>query len=176
MEESFKEFKDKIVKNHGPKKMKVVNSWGVYDAYKAVRKHGWYDIGRPVTEHEFYSIVRQVNDYLASELKQGNTIIFPYRMGKLELRRTETGASLIDGVLHIKYPIDWGETLRLWYKDKEAKEQKILIRHQTKYRYFIHYNKYRAVYNNRTFYKFSLNRFISKGLKDTVKNGKEVLW
>ena len=98
-------------------------------------------------------------------------------MGKLELRKHERGASFVDGKLRITYPIDWDSTLRLWYEDKQAHENKTLLRDEDKYTYRIKYNKYDAVYNNKIFYEFALNRFIKIALKENIKNGKiDTLW
>lgn len=171
---SFKEFKGKICKEKGigKKVCKVRNSWGAYDVYKHIRKNGWYHIGRPVTEHEFYSIIRKVNDLLAEELALGNTVSFPARMGQLELRKIKNGASIIDGKLVIKYPVDWDKTIHLWYEDNEAYQNKILIRQNDPYMYRVKYNKYKATYENKSFYEFALNRFIKRALKKNIKAGK----
>jgi hypothetical protein len=66
---------------------KVKGSVGVYDMYKAIRKHHWYNIGRPVTEKEFYGIIRGINNLLAEELANGQSVDLPDRMGRLELRK-----------------------------------------------------------------------------------------
>ena len=39
------EFRRKVLKVDGPRKHKVRNSWGIYDAYKYTRKNKWFDIG-----------------------------------------------------------------------------------------------------------------------------------
>ena len=177
MEESFSEFRDKIVKRYGNKAFKIRNSWGVYDAYKHIRRKGWYSIGRVVTEKEFYSIIRGINDLLAEELKRGGTVIFPAKMGKLELKKLQAGVSLVDGKLKITYPIDWDETVRLWYKDEEAKKNKTLLRRESKYVYRVKYNKFDAWYTNKDFYQFTLNRFIKKALKENIEKGQiDTLW
>lgn len=173
----YKEFKNTTIKACTPKKMKVRNSWGVYDAYKAIRKNKWYDIGRPIKEHEFYSIIRKVNDLQAEEAAKGNEVHFPHGMGTLELRKIERGVSIVDGKLKNTYPINWEETLKLWYKDNEAKASKTLVRNESKYIYHIKYNKHDATYENQCFYEFSLNRFIKKALSENINKGKtDALW
>ena len=176
-EKSLQEFAVEVKKARGPKTMKVTNSFGVYDAYKDIRKNGWYDIGKPISEHDFYAIIRGVNNLLAEELSNGREIVFPARMGKLELRKNETGVSLVNGKLRIKYPVDWGETIRLWLEDEEARNSKTLLRDETKYIYKIKYVKFDANYENKSFYQFVLNRFIKKALKTNIKQGKiDTLW
>ena len=117
---NYSEFRRQI-QNSSKRCHKVTNSLGSYDAYKYIRKNKWFDIGRPLTEHEFYQIIRRVNNYLAEELVNGNDIIFPNRMGKLELRKRNS-LPVIDknGSLKVTYAIDWDSTLKLWYDDEEA--------------------------------------------------------
>lgn len=173
----FKEFSTEVRNARTNKQAKVRNSWGVYDVYKFIRKKGWYDIGRPLKEHEFYSIIRMVNDLLAEELKQGNEVTFPCRMGKLELRKIQVGVSLVDGKLKNTYPINWHETLQLWFEDSEAKANKTLLRRNEEYTYFIRYNKYAADYENQSFYQFAVNRFVKQELYRNISKGKiDTLW
>lgn len=173
----FEEFKEAIAKINEPKNILVTNSWGVYDAYKLIRKNGWYNIGKPVKEHEFYSIVRQVNKLLAEDIAKGNKVVFPDSMGTLELRKRPSGVSLVDGKLINTYPINWNDTLMLWFNDEEAKKNKTLLRHEVKDTYYVKYNKYQSYYNNRCFYEFKLNRFIKIALKENINKGKiDALW
>jgi hypothetical protein len=47
----MEDFRRKILKLNEPRKHKVRNSLGVYDAYKYIRKNKWFNIGIPLTEH-----------------------------------------------------------------------------------------------------------------------------
>lgn len=171
-EASWQKFRNEIINNvKGYRKFKVSGSWGIYDAYKLIRKHKWFDIGRPLKEKEFYDIVRQVNNRIADEIAKGTTIIFPCKMGKLELRKDQRGVYFHDGKMRVTYPVDWQATLKLWFEDEEAREQKLLIRRNSKNVYKVHFNKYDATFNNKMFYDFTLNRFIKKKLKHNISNG-----
>lgn len=171
MEETFEEFSNKVLKRSAKRQSKIKGCIGVYDIYKHIRKNKWYDIGRPLSEHEFYSIVRGIDNLLAEELSKGNTVTFPYRMGSLELRKSKRGASIKNGKLNITYPINWNATLKLWYKDKEAMQNKVLIRDENNTVYHIRYNKYKAVYNNKVYYQFAVNRAIKQKFKEHIKEG-----
>ena len=174
---SFDEFTEEICKKRGKKNFKVTNSWGIYDVYKHIRKNKWYNIGRPLKEHEFYSIIRGVNNLLAENIANGETIVFPHRMGKLEIRKFQSGVSLVDGRLKITYPVNWEETLRLWFEDEEAKKNKTLLRHEENYVYHIRYNKHEAVYENMCFYEFAVSKSIKQALKENIKKNKiDTLW
>lgn len=173
----YNEFTKEICKKTGDKTFKIRNSFGIYDVYKHIRKNKWYNIGRPLKEHEFYSVIRGVNNLLAENIANGETVVFPHRMGKLEIRKFQRGVSIVDGRLKIGYPIDWGDTLRLWLEDEEARKNKTLLRFEDSYAYHVRYDKYGAVYENMCYYQFAVNRFIKKALKDNIKENKiETLW
>ena len=173
----LEEYKTQVQKKHGHKQMKVTNSFGVYDVFKHIRKNGWYDIGRPLKEHEFYTIVRSINNLMAAEIAKGNTVTFPSYMGKLELRKTKRGVTLKDGKLKNTYPVDWAKTIELWYEDEEARDQKLLIRHEVPWVYRVKYCFGSAKFKNKFFYQFVLNRTIKKMLKDNINSQKtDTLW
>lgn len=176
MEQSFQEFRQIAGIKKGTKH-KISGSFGVYDVYKKIRKNNWYNIGRPVTEHEFYTIIRSVNNKLAEEVGKGKEIKFPYSMGALELRKSQRGVSIKDGKLKITYPVNWNETLKLWYEDEEARKNKTVLRHEVPYVFSIRYNKFNAEYENKCFYAFTLNNKIKDALKENIKQGKiDTIW
>ena len=168
---SYKDFKSAIQGLQNTRTHKVTNSLGSYDAYKYIRKNKWFNIGRPLTEHEFYQIIRRINNYLAEELINGNDVIFPNRMGKLELRKRNS-LPIIDknGNLKVTYAIDWDNTLKLWYEDEEAFNNKTLVRLPERNIFRIKYNKNTANYNNKSFMELQVNRNIKVRLKQKIKN------
>lgn len=167
--EDYKAFRREILSSRT--EGKVRNSIGVYTFYKMIRKHKWFNIGRPLKEHEFYNIIRSINNLLAEEIALGNSVNFPCRMGTLELRKYQPTARFVNGKLRLSYPIDWEKTLKLWYTDEEAKKNKILVRLEETDVYKIKYSKYKANYENKSFYEFSVNKGIKKSLKDNIKKG-----
>ena len=168
---SYKDFKLAIQGLQNTRTHKITNSLGVYNAYKYIRKNKWFNIGRPLTEHEFYQIIRRVNNYLAEELVNGNDITFPNRMGKLELRKRNS-LPVIDknGSLKVTYAIDWDSTLKLWYDDEEAFNNKTLVRIPERSIFRVKYNKDAANYENKSFMEFQINRDIKTRLKQKIKN------
>lgn len=168
---SYKDFKSAIQGLQNARTHKITNSLGVYDAYKYIRKNKWFNINRPLTEHEFYQIIRRINNYLAEELVNGNDITFPNRMGKLELRKRNS-LPVIDknGSIKVTYAIDWDSTLKLWYNDEEAFNNKTLIRLPERSIFRVKYNKDSANYENKSFMEFQINRDIKTRLKQKIKN------
>lgn len=168
---SYKDFKSVIQGLQNTRTHKITDSLGVYDAYKYIRKHKWFNISRPLTEHEFYQIIRRVNNYLAEELVNGNDITFPNKMGKLELRKRNS-LPVIDknGSLKVTYAIDWDSTLKLWYNDEEAFNNKTLVKLPERNIFRVKYNKDTANYENKSFMEFQINRDIKTRLKQKIKN------
>lgn len=166
------DFLNSVKKVNEPRKHKVNNSLGVYDAYKYLRKRKWLNIGRCLTEHEFYSIIRKVNNYLADSFLQGNDIKLPHRMGRIELRKYDVRVSLDGEKVKTNLPIDWDKTLKLWYEDEEAYKEKTLVKVGEKEIFKVYYNKQLAKYNNQVFYEFKVNRELKKALKKNIKEGR----
>lgn len=173
MKDSYSKFKSSILHLQDKRIHKVTNSLGVYDAYKYIRKNKWFDIGRALTEHEFYQIIRKINNLLANELCNGEDVVFPNRMGQLELRKRNSIPSLDSkGKLKVTYAIDWDTTLKLWYEDKEAFNNKTLVKIPEKSIFRVRYNKDKANYNNKSFMEFQVTRDIKTRLKHNIKNNK----
>lgn len=169
--EAYREFKGSLINKKKGKKSKIRESAGSYYFYKWIRKNHWLDIGRNLKEHEYYSIIRGVNNLIAEEIGKGNTVTLPSRMGTLELRKYNVGAKMVNGHLRVTYPIDWESTIRLWFEDEEAKKKKVLVRFENGTMYNVKYNKYKANYNNKSFYQFTLNRNIRRALARNINNG-----
>lgn len=167
----YTEFKEQVQKINKSRIHKVTGSIGVYQAYKYIRKNKWFDIGRPLKEGEFYRIVRKINNYLAEELSRGKEIKLPHRLGTLEIRKRPTRMAIVNGKLVTSLPIDWDKTLQLWYEDKEAFDNKTLVRIETEEVFKVYYNKQSANYNNKSFYEFKPNRELKRRLSKYAREG-----
>ena len=165
------EFRRKVLKVDHSRNHKVKNSIGVYDIYKHIRKNKWYDIGQPITEHQFYTIIRQVNNVLADNLLKGNDIVFPNKMGRLEVRKFEPIIRFDDNKLTVRLPIDWDRTLKLWLEDEEAYKERTLVKMEEKEIFKVCYNKTRADFPNKGFYQLQINRDLKTALKKKIKLG-----
>lgn len=86
-------------------------------------------------------------------------------MGQLEIRKYDTSIRIgSNGEIVTNLPINWQQTLKLWYEDEESKRKKTLIRSEVREVFKLFYNKNIANYNNKGFYEFKFN----KGLKHTL--------
>lgn len=166
----YNDFRKQMLKVSEPRKHKVKGSLGVYDAYKWIRKNKWLNIGRPLKESEFYKIIRGINELLAEELILGNDVNLPKRMGRLEIRKHEATFKFANNEVKTNLPIDWDRTLKLWYENEEAYNQKTLIKVEEIEIFRVYYNKSLANFNNKSFYRFNINRDIKVRLKQQIKN------
>ena len=166
------EFRRKILKINGPRKHKINNSFGVYNAYKLIRKNKWFNIGKPISEHDFYKIVRTVNNKLADLLSKGHDINLPCQMGRLEIRKYDARITLQGDKVVTNRPIDWDRTLKLWSEDEEAYQKRTLIKMEEKEIFSIYYNRTKAKYENKSFFQFQPNRQLKQILKRNIKQGR----
>lgn len=163
------EFRSRVRRVTGPRVHKVTGSWGVYDAFK------WYRKNKPegkkyiLNESQYFTIVREVNKLLREELYKGNELVFPHKLGKLEVRKYPAIITTEGKKVKTNLPIDWNATLKLWYEEPEYYKSKTLIRINVPEIFRIYYNKTKANYNNKSFYQFSPNRELKLGLKHTIK-------
>lgn len=165
-----KEFMTKVKRARGKRVHKVRNSLGVKDAFIFYRKVRPKEPEFVLSESQFLSIVRMINNVLRQLIIQGQEVVLPEHMGKLELRKRQTITDFRDGKLRTNLPVDWDSTLRLWYEDEESYHEKRLVRQESKEVYKVYYNKYKADYPNKSFYQFRVNREIKRGLKQKIRN------
>lgn len=166
-----KEFIDSIRKIHDSRKHKVTNSYGIYDGYKYYRKNKPKDSKYILTESQYFSITRKINELLAQALSQGDDIVLPSRLGRLEIRKYKASISYDGNKVKTNLPIDWDKTLKLWYEDEDSFKNKTLVKIEEKEIYKLYYNKNSANYNNKSFYQFNFNRELKRKLKNIIKEG-----
>ena len=168
---SLTEFRKEILKVDQHRKTTINNSYGVYDAYKYYRKNKPADKKYILTESQYFAIVRKTNLLLVDELLNQRDIVFPYSMGRLEVRKNTPKVYLDDNKVKSTYPIDWDGTLRLWYEDEEAKENKTILKKKEKAVFRIVYNKSKAFYTNKNYFEFKVNRALKLALRDVIRQG-----
>lgn len=166
----FSEFLSKTIHAKGPRKHTVKNSYGVRDAFKWYRANKCSNKEPYVNDKQYKDIINKINALYRSEIIKGNDFNMPLRMGRIETRKYETKIEFVDGKLKTNLPIDWSRTLNLWYEDAEARLNKTLIRFESDYIYRIIYNKKRAMFKNKTFFRFNINRQLKKEFKNNIES------
>lgn len=169
---SLAEFSAKIRKASGAHHHKITNSYGVYDYYKFYRRTKPKDKKFILTESQYFSIIRKINSVLASKFTKGAELHFPMRMGILELRKSAKIPKIDpNGKVIYNNTIDWDRTIKLWYEDSEAYQNKTLIKQESKEVFKSFYNKATATYNNKCFYSFQLNKELKREISKNIKRG-----
>lgn len=164
------DFRKEVLKVNKPRVHKIKNSLGVYDAYKWLRRNKWLDVGS-ISEHDYYAIIRAVNKSLMAKFLTTGSIKLPERMGEITLRKYPAKITLNNGKIQTNLPIDWDATLHLWSEDKDSYDNRTLIRAEEREIFKVLYDKSKALYNNKSFYNFELNRDIKIALKRRLKKG-----
>lgn len=170
--ESLIEFKKRVRKATEHHKHRIRNSLGVYNGYKYYRKNKPNDKKYILSESQYFAIIRQVNNILADEISKGNEVRLPNRMGTIEVRKYEKFVKIgDDGKVITNLPIDWDNTLKLWYEDEKAYNDKTLLRLDEQEIFKIIWNKESVNFNNRSFYEFVFNRDLKLRLKHNIRKG-----
>ncbi len=139
----------------------ITNLYGTRDIYRLLRKERKHP---NIDELTFSKIINAINKELVSIFLEEGEIPLPYQMGHIELRKHKTNIKVINGKVKTDLPVDWKRTLQLWKEDKEAKNSKLLVRHNIPIVYKISYRKAKATYKNKVFYHFRPMRAFKKAL------------
>ena len=166
------EFKKRVRRVNMPREHKIRNSLGVYSGYKYYRKNKPDDKKYVLSESQYFAIIRQINNLLVDDIVIGNEVKLPHRMGTIEVRKYEKSVRIDEnGKVKTNLPIDWDNTLKLWYEDEEAYKDKTLLRLDEQEIYKVLYNKEDANFNNRSFYELVFNKDLKLRLKHNIKQG-----
>ncbi len=127
-----------------------------------------------VTNKEYQKILKLYGEISFKKMMYENFHFrLPERMGDLYVIKTFMFNSNKEGE-KIKLPVDWNATKKLWAKNEEAKQNKILVKHLNKhtdgYLIRIKYDRKTSNFKNKTFYTFKLKREFTRELAKSVKN------
>lgn len=168
----YSDFIKEIKKVNKERHHKVSNSYGSKDAFRYYRKIKPTDSIYVLTDCQYLRIIRLINDELRLKLINGEDVLLPEKMGRLELRKKANTVKFENGKMKTNLPVNWDATLKLWYENPQCKAKKQLVRQENTNTFKVYYNKAKANYNNKTFYEFNTNRDIKVGLKKNIKLNK----
>lgn len=163
-----KEFYSSIRKLKEHRIHKIINSYGIKDYYNYYKST--YDSDYPITQSQYSNIIRRINILIGEEFLQGNDIILPCRLGRIEIRKYKPKIIIDYGKIKTNYSIDWNRTLKLWFEDEESRKNKTLVKIKEEEIFKIYYNRIIANYTNKSFYEFSINRKLKRELSKKIKN------
>jgi hypothetical protein len=153
---------------------KVKCHYGANDFYRHYKKT-YNEVDRTV----FGKIITEFNQGI------GQLIIgegLEYRLPKLGfeliLRKDKRRPRIKDGKLLNNIPPDWQATKKLWERDPEAKEKKLLVRynnsHTSGFIYRIYFKKFNARLQIRSVYKFRVNRDLKRDIAKKLSNSENL--
>lgn len=171
MTTDFSKFRIKITNASSKRNHSIKTGDTSKEAYKWLKDNKIINKNSKITISIYRKIIRNINKLLAKELINGNDIILPFRMGRLEVRKYNIKPRLRDNKIVSALIVDWKNTMKLWYEDPEACKDKILIKKADNKVFTVIYNKNKALYKNKTFYKFIVNRDIVRAIKNKAIEG-----
>lgn len=148
----------------GPKKVPIRKAYRYYTKYRPKKPE------YVLTEGEFGGILRDIGNLLSEYLLAGNVVELPFKLGKLsvELRKANRYFDS-EGVFRDTSPIHWGNTKKLWAVDKEARDNKLLIRCENSKIFYIKYYKRNARYHNKQYISFRTCRTLKRKMTALAK-------
>jgi len=154
---------------------KVKTHFGMYDYFKFYsKKKGTKKISRTL----YGDIIKEFNGHVRDRLSlKGAGYIFPYRLGKIELRKVKTEVKIDeDGKIINNLPVNWRATRALWTENSRAEEKGIKIRytneHTEGHTFRIFYIRSKANYKNKSIYKMQFNRQMKRQLSNSIFAGR----
>lgn len=114
---------------------------------------------------------RLVEVYLQNLYLTGSGVL-PFKVGKFVIREFEHKPKIVDDKLVYSGPVDWHKTLKLWYDDKEAEKNKVLIRVEPSVKYTVAYTSDKRVLSvNMKYYTGKMVRTITNKINQMAKDG-----
>ena len=84
----FEDFIKEVKKVNNERHHKVTNSYGSKDAFHYYRQIRPKDSKYVLTDCQYLKIIRLINNQLRIKLINGEDVLLPERMGRLELRKS----------------------------------------------------------------------------------------
>lgn len=153
----------------------IKSDYGSDDYYNYFKKNNKND---PITRKQFGEILKEFNSHLRDRISsKGAGIIFPARIGRVELRKTKTEVKVDEeGKIVNNLPTNWKATRELWRSNPEAKNKSIKIKftneHTGGYTFKVSYLKSKAAFKNKSIYKARFNRTLKRNLSKSIFQGK----
>lgn len=168
-QKTYAEYRSKVLSSNGPHIYTVTNSYGVYDYYKYYRHNRPKDRSYyKMNEKQYYKLIRTVNEYLIDLLFKNMRVELPDNFGELIIQRRDATVSYKNGKVKTNRPVNWEETLKLWFEDSEAERNKTLVRWDVNNVTTIDYKKVYAKFPNKAFYEFQIVRKLKRRLSSLL--------
>lgn len=150
---------------------RIKADYGISNYYKFYKQK--YD--QDVTSTLFNKILTEYNTGIIDLVIENNLAFYmPFLGLELFIKKDKRKPRIVNGKLINNVPVDWQATNKLWDKDEEAKEKKILVRftnsHTSGYVFRIYCKKFKARIKNKHLYKFKPSRRFQRTLSARIKD------
>lgn len=132
--------------------------------------------GFKVNIRTYTKIVKEFNKWISNKIIHNpKGVVMPYKLGRLLIVKFKTPPILLSNGIVLKkhIPVDWNSTLKLWEKDEDAKNKKILVRllntHTDGYSYQWKRDHKRSTVRNNRVYLFTATRTNKLTLKNELR-------
>ena len=142
------------------------------DYHRYYNKNNSYKVSRS----DYAEVVSEMNKYVTElMLDMEGDFRMPYRCGAVAIRKKKRKITFdSNGNIINTNPPDWQKTRKLWEKDEEAKEKKILIRHTNMktsgYVFKVTFLRSLADFKNKKLYGFRACRNFARGLNKRIND------
>lgn len=128
-----------------------------------------------LTAGKYNNIITDINNGLIELIINHNIeYALPFFGSTLSVKKVKSIPRIKDGKLVNTSPVNWVATNKLWDKDVEAKENKLLVRftnwHTSKYVFRIYFKKYVYPFLNKKIIKFKANRKFQRALSARIND------
>lgn len=173
-EKSFSEFLRDTVKAKEPKKIgKKKGSMDLYRHYVNTdkTKDGSFNIPYKL----WSAILKDWSEFFFEELFNTGEFNLPFACGSFYVIKRSYKPKMINGELIYNAPVDWGRTMKLWYRDPEAKKNKVLVKIEPCTKYLIRFKMARKRQSspNKFYYSGVVSRSFKKKINQMAEEGRE---
>lgn len=157
------------------RKHKLKSSYSVTDYYSFYKKK----TENPVELKTYRKILDEFNQGIADLIiEEGIDFVMPSLNFEITIRKDKRKPSIKNGKVVNNTPVDPVATRKLWDRDEEAKDKKILVRynnsHSSGYVFRIYCKKFRSSLKNKTMFRFrpirQMKRKLAKAIKDPTNS------
>ena len=172
MKESFEEFLKRSKNVSGNRTHKITGSQNTISGFYYYRKIRPKESQFVLKDIEYLSIIREMNNLMADSLIKNKSVKLPSGFGKLEIIKVEP-ISWIDKDNNFKTNrmIDMNSTFKLWYDDKEARENKTIVRYDDDFIFRIKYSTRGRLYKYNKYFSIQFNRELRQKLTAVIRIG-----
>lgn len=149
---------------------KIKSDFGMFDYHKAYEKNH-----KKIKRTTFSDIITAFHLGLQELIITTNLVYNLPRLNfQLIMKKELRKPTIKNGKLLNNIPPDWKRTMALWERDKEAKEKKLIVRHNNShtsgYIFRIYFKKFSARLKYKNVYKFNVNRDFKRSINAAIRN------